>query len=270
VGPAGAEDDIAVVAIRPLPAPLTAQLPADPAQLRLLRRAIVTWAADVALPADAVQDLQLVVGEAVANAVEHAYRDPDRSGSVDVELAADRGGGVAVTIRDSGTWRPAPADPGSRGRGLQIIGALATDVDLVHGESGTLISFRLPAPAAAPAAAQAASRPAVADVAPSSATLTVTDAGSRRCLELTGDLDLAGVEEVRESLLADLSDPRPTTVDLTRLGFVTSVGAGLLLDALHTTADVTVVLPAGGPARHLLDITGLTGVLHGTGRPAPR
>jgi anti-sigma regulatory factor (Ser/Thr protein kinase)/anti-anti-sigma regulatory factor len=266
VGPAGAEDDIAVVAIRPLPAPLTAQLPADPAQLRLLRRAIATWAADVALPADAVQDLQLVVGEAVANAVEHAYRDPDRSGSVDVELAADRGGGVAVTIRDSGTWRAAPADPGSRGRGLQIIGALATDVDLVHGESGTVISFRLPAPAAA----QAASRPGVADVAPSSATLNVTDAGSRRCLELAGDLDLAGVEELRGALLADLSAGRPTTVDLTRLGFVTSVGAGLLLDAVHTAADVTVVLPTGGPARHLLDITGLTGVLRGTGRPAPR
>jgi hypothetical protein len=72
------------------------------------------------------------------------------------------------------------------------------------------------------------------------------------------------------ALLADLSDRRPTTVDLTRLGFVTSVGAGLLLDAVRTAADVTVVLPTGGPARHLLDITGLTGMLRGTGRPASR
>jgi anti-anti-sigma factor len=266
VGPAGAEDDIAVVAIRPLPAPLTVQLPADPAQLRPLRRAIATWATDVALPPDAVQDLLLVVGEAVANAVEHAYRGPDPSGSVDVELAASPAGGVAVTVRDRGTWRVAPADPGTRGRGLQIISALATDVDLVRGQGGTVIRFRLAPAALAPAAP----RPGDRDVAPSSATLTVTDAGGRPCLELAGDLDLAGVEDVRAALLGELSAGRPATLDLTRLGFVASVGAGLLLDAIQTAAGVTVVLPAGGPARHLLDITGLTGVLHGRGRPAPR
>ena len=264
---AGAADDIAVVALRPLPAPLLVQLPADPAQLRHLRRAIATWAAEAALAEEGVDDLQLVVGEAVANAVEHAYRHADRAGSVDVELAADRNGGVTVKVRDGGTWRPPPADPGFRGRGLQIIGALATDVRLDHGSAGTELSLRMPPAPAGPATAP----PRPADVAPSPATLTVTDADGRRCLELVGDLDLAGVEEVRATLFAELSSGRPTTVDLTRLEFVTSIGAGLLMQAAQlANGDLEVVLPPGGRVRHLLDTTGLTGVLPGGDRLLPR
>jgi hypothetical protein len=39
-------------------------------------------------PVDAVQDLQQLVDEAFANAVEHAHRGPHRSGSVDTEYEA--------------------------------------------------------------------------------------------------------------------------------------------------------------------------------------
>jgi hypothetical protein len=75
---------------------------------------------------------------------------------------------------------------------------------------------------------------------------------------------------VLAALLDELSGGRPTRVDLTLLGFVASVGAGLLLDAVQTAADgLEVVLPVGGPARHLLDIAGLTSVLRGGGRLRP-
>jgi anti-anti-sigma factor len=266
VAPAGADDDIAVVAVRPLPAPLHVQLPADLGQLWRLRRAIATWATDAALAPGAVDDLQLAVGEAAANAVEHAYRDTGPGGSVDVDLAVGRDGGVNVTVRDGGTWRPAPADPGFRGRGLKIIDALAIDVRVTRGPAGTALSFKLP-PAAAPSAVPLPHAP---DTAPSPATLTVTDAGGRHCLELAGDLDLAGVEAVRAAVLAELSPGRPATVDLTRLRFVASVGAGLLLEAVQTAgAGIEVLLPAAGPARRLLDVTGLTGVLRGGDRLLP-
>jgi len=112
--------------------------------------------------------------------------------------------------------------------------------------------------------------PRASDGATSPATLRITDADGRRCLELTGDLDLAGVEAVRAALLAELSGTRPATVDLSRLGFVTSVGAGLLLDAAQTAAPgLDVVPPAGGPARRLLDITGLSSVLRRRDRLLP-
>jgi anti-anti-sigma factor len=268
VAPGGADDDVAVVAVRRLPAPLRLQLPADPVRLAGLRRAVAAWASEAGLSADTVDDLQLAVGEAVANSVEHAYRDTDRAGSVDVELAADRDGGVTVTVRDGGSWRPAPADPGFRGRGVQIVSALATDVDLRRGPAGTVLGFRLVPAATAPVVPA----PRAAEVVPSPATVRVTDAQGRRCVELAGDLDLAGVGAVRTTLLAELAADRPVTVDLSRLGFVASVGAGLLLEVARTApAGVQVVLPAGGPARLLLDVTGLTDILRGTtDRPVPR
>ncbi|MGY1711969.1 SpoIIE family protein phosphatase [Geodermatophilus sp. SYSU D00758] len=262
VGPAGTDDDIAVVALRPLPAPLRLDLPADPARLAGVRRAVAAWAADAAVGQFAADDLQLAVGEAVANAVEHAYRDTGGIGRVDVELVADRDGGVRVTVRDGGSWLPAPADPGFRGRGLQMIRALAVDVDVDRRPAGTVLRFRLP-PAAAPTGS--AARPP--DVASAPATLAVTDAGGRRCLELAGDLDLAGVETVRAALLAELDAGRPAVLDLTRLGFVASVGVGLLLEAVQVAGDgMEVVLPAGGPTRRLLDLAGLPGALSGSER----
>ncbi|MGY1708479.1 SpoIIE family protein phosphatase [Geodermatophilus sp. SYSU D00758] len=258
VGPAGA-DDVVVVAVRPLPEPLHLRLPADPAQLERVRRAVAAWAVGAALGADAVEDLQLAAGEAVANAVEHAYRDSERTGSVDVELAAERDGGVWVAVRDGGSWRPAPADPGFRGRGLQIISALGRDVEVDHGPAGTVLRFRLP-----PAAAAAVVPPQRgAEAGAAGATLTVVEADGRH-LQLAGDLDLEGVDAVREALLAEVAGGRPAVLDLTRLGFVASVGAGLLFEAVRAAgAGLVVVLPAGGPARRLLDLSGLAGVLTG-------
>ena len=266
---AGADDDIAVVAVRPRPAPLHLELPADPVRLAQLRRAVATWATTAALGAHTTDDLQLAVGEAAANVVEHAYPGSDGTGPVVVDLLADREGVVTATVRDHGVWRPSPADPGFRGRGLQMIGALARDVDLDRGPDGTVVRFRLP-----PAAAMSTPSAALTGGAggePTSAALTVTDAGARRCLELAGDLDLAGVESVRGALLRELAADRPVTLDLTRLGYVSSVGAGLLLEAVQAMdAGLEVVLPVGVPARRLLDLAGVTPVLQRTAQLRPR
>ena len=82
-------DDVAVIAARLLPAPLEARLPADPAQLAGARRAVAAWSTAAGLSIDTVEDLQLALGEALANAVEHAYsgggagavRVPGRAGA---------------------------------------------------------------------------------------------------------------------------------------------------------------------------------------------
>jgi anti-anti-sigma factor len=53
-------------------------------------------------------------------------------------------------------------------------------------------------------------------------------------------------------------------VDLTQLGFMTSVGAGLLLEVAERAegrGGLDVLLPATGEARRMLDLTGLTSAL---------
>ena len=72
---------------------------------------------------------------------------------------------------------------------------------------------------------------------------------------------------VREGLLAALvaDRDRPTVLDLGRLGHLSSIGVGLLLEVAgllrREGAEVDVVLPPDGPARRLLDVSGLTGAL---------
>ncbi|WP_409331573.1 SpoIIE family protein phosphatase [Trujillonella humicola] len=271
----GGTDDVAVVAVRLLPAPLRLDLPAEPERLPEVRRAVQRWASAAGLSADAVEDLQLALGEATGNAVEHAYRDGDGPGRVLVELGLDGAGDVVGSVTDAGSWRTPPRNPGFRGRGLQIISTLARDVDLSPGLSGTALRFVL-TPAAAPAAARrrrmgVAVLPGMQRVGEQRATLEVTDAQGRRCLALVGDLDLAGTRAIGESVLAELADPRPTTVDLTRLDHVTSVGAGLLLEIAERASshgDTDILLPATGPARRMLDLTGLATALRSdTGGP---
>lgn len=121
--------------------------PAEPSQLRGIRRAVDAWADTHRLPDAAVADLQLAVGEAVANGVEHAYRE-DPPGTVEVEMsvrvAESRVVAVVVAVVDHGRWRPAPLDAGHRGRGLAMIGRLAKRLRVVAGRNGTRVGFEIP------------------------------------------------------------------------------------------------------------------------------
>jgi hypothetical protein len=58
-----------------------------------------------------------------------------------VEVRSDGAGDVVVSVADTGFWRPPPADPGLRGRGLRMISTLARDVDVCAGPTGTTVRF---------------------------------------------------------------------------------------------------------------------------------
>ncbi len=81
----------------------------------------------------------VAIGEAVTNAIEHAYtgRAP---GPVDVELQrCDSDGGTArisVIVRDRGAWRT-PTDHITRGRGLHLMRAFCPELDVVRDARGT-------------------------------------------------------------------------------------------------------------------------------------
>jgi anti-sigma regulatory factor (Ser/Thr protein kinase) len=113
---------------------LTLELPAEPATLAQLRRALGRFLDRAGADAEDVFALTIAVGEAAANAVEHAYGPGHATFTVDVELRGDE---VLVTVRDAGRWR-APRAAG-RGRGLRLMEALADSVEIEHGEDGTAV-----------------------------------------------------------------------------------------------------------------------------------
>lgn len=126
---------------------LALEVPSDPARLAPLRRSVVAWARALGLDDETVADLQLAVGEAAANGVEHAYPG-DAAGLVEVTLRLRRRRGrrvVAVRVCDHGRWRRPPDDPGYRGRGIEMIRAVAHDVSIRPGAGGTEVTFSLPA-----------------------------------------------------------------------------------------------------------------------------
>ena len=148
----GQPDDVAVIAARLLPDVLEQRLPADPTQLSGVRRAVTAWAEAGGVPDETLEDLQLALGEAAANSVEHAYPGSGHGG-FEYRVALEPDGGIAVRVRDTGNWRPPPADRGHRGRGLELIAALSTDVEVARpGDdgrgpgSGTTVSFRMRPP----------------------------------------------------------------------------------------------------------------------------
>ena len=131
---------------------------ADPGELHLIRRLVGRWAEQSGVPEDVTIDLQLAVGEAVANGVEHAYRGAGSgdagsvhagAATVDVDLDVREGHPDAVVVRvaDHGRWRPAPANPGYRGRGLVMIERLARRVRVLCSPRGTEVFFEIPYPA---------------------------------------------------------------------------------------------------------------------------
>jgi anti-anti-sigma factor len=231
----GPADDIALIAARYLPAPLHQQLPAEPAQLPRLRRAVRDWADAGAAAAALGDDLQITVGRPPPMPSNTPMPTPSDQASSATYSPAGSDGAIDVEVRDFGHWRTeSPADNSHRGRGLVIIRAIATDVTMDTTPEGTQVRFRLPAPPAEPAIGPPPAQPA-----PTRETQTPVPAelhvhpqpdGGRR-LELRGELDLAAVTALRRPLLGQLHAPGPITLDLRAVDYLSSAGVGLLIQA---------------------------------------
>ncbi|RBY88747.1 SpoIIE family protein phosphatase [Blastococcus sp. TF02A-26] len=259
-------DDVAVIAARVLPPPLAERLAADPARLSRIRRTVTAWTAAAGVPADSVDDLQLALGEALANAVEHAYAGSGQEGECEYSLDRDPDGSIRVRVRDNGTWRPPPADKGFRGRGLELIGALASDVGIGPAPGGgTEVLFRIvPAPADAAVVDPPPAEPVPED---GEATLAVRPGP---VLELAGELDLAAVSRLRGDVLAAAAGAGGVLeLDLRRVGYLASAGVGLLLETAAAVraagGRVHVRTMPGSAAERVLRLSGLPDGLVGDG-----
>ncbi|MET9225756.1 SpoIIE family protein phosphatase [Lentzea sp. NPDC003310] len=252
--PDGQSDDVAVVVARHLPPPAHLRLPASPEQLSGLRRAAADWARLAGLSDDAAYDLELAVGEAAANVVDHAY--PEGDGTFESTFEST-GRGVRVSVRDAGRWRPPPADKGHRGRGLDMIRAIADEYELRPDENGTTIRFHVPA------TPDARTSPPPARPVRSSRGLADGDDQRVQAILITTDLDLSTVDELRPALLEriDTPDERPVELDLTGVGYLSSSGVALLLQAFRRAEErgrvLTLVAEASGAPARVLELSGI-------------
>lgn len=131
--------DIEIGIMRP---EVTLRMPARQDSLPLVRQALRSLGETVDADLEALEDAELAVTEACANAVEHAY--------------GDQGGDVAVTlVPEDSLLRAGVADHGvgisqetrgganGRGFGLSLIESIATHVEFESGE-GTDVRMALP------------------------------------------------------------------------------------------------------------------------------
>jgi PAS domain S-box-containing protein len=139
LGAAETGDDVALLAVRPLPIALPVvelSLPAEPEALSGLRRRLGRFLHASGASEDEVYEITLAISEAAGNSIEHAYGPEDATFEVRVAVA---GGEITAEVRDRGAWRDPRGE--SRGRGLRIIEGLMDDVQ-VSSERGTVVRMR--------------------------------------------------------------------------------------------------------------------------------
>lgn len=142
IGPAGAPDDIAVLAVclEAADEGVALRLPADPAVLTEIRRRLARLLEAAGASPEERYEISLTVCEAAANAIEHAYGPGDEQFLLDVTIEA---GEVRAVVRDTGSWRDRPTGnpEGTRGRGLGIIQELMDNVEVSRSDAGTTVSM---------------------------------------------------------------------------------------------------------------------------------
>jgi anti-sigma regulatory factor (Ser/Thr protein kinase) len=136
----GFNDDLALLALQLTPPgkTLALALPARPAALAAMRRAVAQWLRLAGAREDEIYEVLVACGEACSNAVAHAH--PALSDSTFAVRATREGSEVEITVSDTGRWRP-PGDEGS-GRGLAVMRELMDQVEIEPSKEGTTVKLR--------------------------------------------------------------------------------------------------------------------------------
>lgn len=120
-------------------------LPAVPQSAAQVRAHLQIFAERVGLRGMRFFDLQLAVGEAVANAIEHAYNGPQEA-IFSVHARAENGQ-ILVDVLDQGRWREGTRTPrgqlSERGRGVGLMRSLCDQVRISRTIVGTRIQLGL-------------------------------------------------------------------------------------------------------------------------------
>lgn len=135
-------DDVAVLVLR---SPVAShdvflkKLPAKTNELAPLRHDLREWLGQHVDDPVQVNAVLTTVGEASANAIDHAY-DNQRDPLMRVE-ATRLGEELILNVTDTGHWKPPTPTP-ERGRGIAMMDVLADEVKIDRRASGTSVTLR--------------------------------------------------------------------------------------------------------------------------------
>jgi len=132
------QDDVAVVALRPVEVPIEGfrlRLPAEPESLAEMRHKLRAWLEETGVAGEQAQDVVVSCSEACANAIEHPLGPTDAFFEVGASL---HDGEVTVVVRDYGRWKESGPNV-ERGLGLLLIESLMDGVEVTPKEDGTEI-----------------------------------------------------------------------------------------------------------------------------------
>lgn len=238
------------------------ELSATTAALPELRAELIEWLGPLGASDLDLQDIQIAVGEAVANVIEHAYGGAE--GPFTVEMYHDVDGRVCVTVADAGTWRLPPVEPAERGRGLIMIRACMDTVEIDSSEDGTTLQMdrRLRRPpilgpgVTGPAGLHRAAR------APETAFGAVVRRSPQPELIVRGPVDTSTAGQFRDHLSdASRGGTLPLHIDLTEVTHLASAGIQALFEFVEQMAadgrSLVLTAPPASPARYVLELTGL-------------
>lgn len=144
-------DDAAIMTVRLDPArrEIDLRLPAVPWNVRRVRCAMRRFISHLGIDEALAAAILLASGEAVANAVEHAYAGRKQPGDVLVR-ARSGSGGIEIVVEDFGRWSSGAGDP-LRGRGLALMHQLATAASVEQASTGTIVRLDFAVAPVAPA-----------------------------------------------------------------------------------------------------------------------
>ncbi|MEA2232547.1 MAG: hypothetical protein QOD83_2363 [Solirubrobacteraceae bacterium] len=197
-------------------------------ELSDLRSRLRAWLRGAGATAREAGDVLIAVGEACANAIEHAAASS--SAVIDVR-AQISGPEVVLSVRDRGTWRPAGGQS-DRGHGLRLMRMLMDTVNIATGDEGTRVQLRLKLAAPSPGSIATNDEPVSA---PGLVLERVN--GVVPVVRLEGEIDLARVSELRPVLVASVGRADPGLVlDLSRVQYLDSAGIHLLHELERTLA----------------------------------
>jgi len=134
------EDDATIITIAPeaLLAHLDVRLPAELSSAALARTALRRFLATTPLGERRTFDAIVATGEAVANAIEHAYdRRPNQSFTLRATCAGQT---CTILVEDTGTWND--VEPlATRGRGLVMMRELCDTLSIERMATGTTVAL---------------------------------------------------------------------------------------------------------------------------------
>jgi len=144
-------DDAAIITISPEPTleHVDVRLPAESSSTALARSALRRFFASSTLGERRTYDALVAVGEAVSNAIEHAYEG--RLNQTFALRARYEDATCVVFVEDNGVWRQDAGDP--RGRGVTMMRQLSDECSIDRRAKGTSVMLRF---ALAPRLADAA------------------------------------------------------------------------------------------------------------------